>query len=264
MPSPFPGMDPYIESQKWTDFHTRLMTEIGNVLVPRVRPRYEVAVEQRVYVEHTEDVPPRIIVPDVAVWDRDKNDESDGAAAVATVATVAPVLCALPLREEKRETFLTIRVVETRKVVCVVEALSLENKRPGSRGRRKYLRKREQVLHSPAHLVELDLLRGGERLPMLDPLPAADYYALVCRARRLKAEVYGWTLRDRLPVIPIPLAGDDPDVPLNLQDVFSLVYDRAGYDYTLRYDQPLDPALDESGATWTRQVVEDLQRRRGL
>ena len=263
MPSPFPGMDPYIESQEWSDFHASFVPAIREALMPRLRPKYEARVERRVYVEHVEDVPPRIIVPDATVLEQEEWHPDDrGGTAVAAVASIAPVLCAVPLREERREAFLTVREIETRKVVTVLECLSPDNKRRGSRGRRKYLRKREQVLHSPAHLVELDLLRGGERLPMLDPLPAADYYALVCRGRRLKAEVYAWRLRDRLPVIPIPLAGDDPDVPLNLQEVFSLVYDRAGYDYTLRYDQPLDPALDEPAASWAREVVQVLQTRR--
>ncbi|MGH7199082.1 MAG: DUF4058 family protein, partial [Planctomycetaceae bacterium] len=140
-----------------------------------------------------------------------------------------------------------------RKVGTVIEALSPENKRLGGKGRRKYLRKREQVLHSPAHLVELDLLRGGARLPMLDPLPAGDYYAFICRDRRPKAETYAWTLQFPLPVIPIPLADGDPDVPLELQSAFTTVYDRAGYDYTLRYGELLTPPLNSADVEWVRQ-----------
>ncbi|MGH7199832.1 MAG: DUF4058 family protein, partial [Planctomycetaceae bacterium] len=149
--------------------------------MPRVRPRYEVKVERRVYVERADELPPRVIIPDVTVLEGEAHERSGGGVAVETAASVAPVLCALPLNEDKRETFLTVREVETRKVVTVIEALSPENKRLDGKGRRKYLRKREQVLRSPAHLVELDLLRGGARLPMLDPLPAGDYYALICR-----------------------------------------------------------------------------------
>jgi hypothetical protein len=123
---------------------------------------------------------------------------------------------------ERREAFLTIRERESMKVVTVIEFLSPANKRRGSDGRREYLQKREQVLSSDTHLVELDLLRGGQRLPTVDPLPETDFSVFVCRAqRRYQAEVYAWGLRQPLPRIPIPLAGNDPDVEVDLQAVFT-------------------------------------------
>lgn len=259
MPSPFPGMDPFIESQIWPDFHATFVPALREALMPRVRPRYEVRVERRVYLEHVEDIPARIIIPDAALIEGDFDEPihyEQGGTATATATMLSPVLCTLPLREKKRETYLTVREVETRKVVTVIECLSPDNKRPGAKGRREYLRKRDLVLRSPAHLVELDLLRGGERLPMHDPLPPADYYVLVSRGRRPRSEVYAWPLRHRLPVIPIPLAGSDPDVLLDLQAVFTTVYDRAGYDYTLRYTQPLTPDLHESDRTWVEQLIQ--------
>ena len=115
MPSPFPGMDPFIESQRWTSFHDRFIVSLGDALVPQVRPRYVVDVGERVYLE--------------------------------------------------REIFLTLRDRASNEVVTVIEVLSPSNKRPGSDGRKEYLEKRNQVLMSTAHLIELDLLRGGERLP---------------------------------------------------------------------------------------------------
>lgn len=272
VPSPFPGMDPFIESQDWEDFHTTLMTVIRESLIPSVRPRYEVRVERRVYVARSTDEPARIIIPDVAVlkphtesWSEDSYESSNGggtatATVPATVTTVEPVLCRLPQREEKRETYLTIRRAETKQVITVVEALSPDNKRTGHKGRRKYLRKRNTVIDSRAHLVELDLLRGGARLPMDDPLPAGDYYALICRDRKPAAEVYAWTLRHRLPTIPIPLAEGDADVALELQSVFTTVYDRAGYDYTLDYRARLDPDVSEADAQWARSVLERIKK----
>ena len=109
--------------------------------------------------------------------------------------------------ERKRQAFLTIRERETMTVVTVLEVLSLDNKRSGSDGRREYLRKREAVLESDVHLVELDLLRAGTRLPTVEPLPPGACYAYVSRAdRRPQVEVYAWTLRQSLPTIPVPLA----------------------------------------------------------
>jgi len=210
MPSPFPGMDPFIEGQDWEDFHTGFIAELSAALVPHVRPKYVVRKERRVY---------------------------------------------LPMPEERREAFLTLRERETMEVVTVIELLSPANKRHGGDGRREYLSKRESILGSTTHLVELDLLRGGERLPTVEPLPPGDYYAFVCRQRRYQAEVYAWTLREPLPAVRIPLAGDDPDVTIDLEEVFTSTYDRAGYDYSLDYTRPIRPPLPERDASWAAGVL---------
>jgi len=122
---------------------------------------------------------------------------------------------------------------------------------------REFLAKRQitlhsPTLHSPTYLVELDLLRGSERLPMSELLPLGDHYAIVSRAkRRPVADVHAWPLLHSLPTLLIPLK--DPDVPLELQDVFNTVYDRARDHLTLRYDEPLDPLLDEPTLQWLEQ-----------
>jgi hypothetical protein len=175
----------------------------------------------------------------------------------SAVATISPVVVSLPMPEEMHETFLTIREQATKEVVTVVELLSPGNKRPGSDGRSEYLRKRQEIIGSRTHLVELDLLRGGLRMPTADPLPRGDFFALVCRSRRYKAEVYAWPLRHRLPKIPIPLANGDPDVEIDLQEVFNAVYDRAGYDYSLDYSRPVEPALNDSDATWAASILKE-------
>lgn len=255
MPSPFPGIDPFIEEQKWVDFHHELIAVMRESLVPRVRPRYEVSVEERVYVEHAPNGHLELIRPDVTVLERE-GQEASSESTVATAVAVAPVVLTLPMPERMREAFLAIRKRETREVVTIVEVLSPGNKRPGSDGRREYLSKREAILQSAAHLVELDLLRQGERLPTIEPLPPADYYAFICRGqRRPRAEVYPWTLRYPLPPIPVPLAGDDPDVALDLQSIFNTVYDRAGYDYSLDYRRPIEPPLSDADTAWAQQVL---------
>jgi Protein of unknown function (DUF4058) len=257
VPSPFPGMDPFIESQIWEDFHHALIEVMRESLIPHTRPRYVVRVEERVYVEHIPHSDSMFIRPDVTVLERAGSEvplESTGATATPTVIT--PVIRHLPVPERVREAFLTIRERETMEVVTVLEVLSPGNKRAGSDGRREYLRKREEVLLSATHLVELDLLRGGERLPTLEALPPGDYYAFVCRGqRRFQAEVYAWSLRRPLPPVPIPLAGTDPDVVLDLQAMFTTVYDRAGYDYSLNYRHALMPSLSDADQVWAQQLL---------
>jgi hypothetical protein len=151
--------------------------------------------------------------------------------------------------EEVREAYITILDREGLEVVTVIELLSPGNKRSGSDGRREYLSKREGILRSSSHLVEVDLLRGGARLPTVEPPPPADYYVYVARAlARPRIEVYPSSLRDRLPSIPVPLSGADPDAELDLQAAFERVYARVGYDYSLDYSRPVEPPLEEADA----------------
>ncbi len=261
MPALFPGMDPFIEGQEWDDFHPTFIGIIREMLTAQLRPRYVVRVERRVYVEHEagEDLAGEhltFVRPDVSLL---KGSQTEAATANhGGGVAVAPVVVSLPQpsSDERREAFLTVRETETRAVVTVLEVLSPGNKRRGSDGRREYLKKRETVLQSNAHLVELDLLRGGLRLPTVERLPRGDYYAFVCRQeRRWNADVYAWTLREPLPTIPLPLAAGDADGSLNLQTAFSTAYDRAGYDYSLDYQAQLAPRLKDGDAEWVEKVV---------
>ena len=112
------------------------------------------------------------------------------------------------------------------------------------------------MIESATHLVELDLLRGDARLPTVEPLLPAAYYAFMSRADcRPHVEVYPWTLRQPLPTIPVPLAGDDADVALDLQAVFATVYDRAGYTDSLDYRSPIDPSLSAADNAWVQQLL---------
>jgi len=248
-------MDPFIEGQVWEDFHHGVIEALREALHPSVRPRYVVRVEKRVYVEHDLDTLTELIRPDLAVVERG-GQEPPSQGGAATAVAVEPVVLALPMPEPCKQAFLTIRDRDTMAVIAVIEVLSPGNKRRGSDGRREYLAKREEILQSDTHLVELDLLRGGERLPTLEPLPPADYYAFVCRAqRRPSAEVYAWPLRHVLPSVPVPLAGDDPDVTLDLQSIFNTVYDRAGYDYSLDYRRAARPPLGDTERAWAEQLL---------
>lgn len=260
MPSPFPGMDPYMEGPVWRDFHAGMLLGIREALVPHVRPRYVVRAEERVYMEHLpEEERPNVIYPDVTMMESARGgDPAKGGVATASAIEAATVTLTVPMPERRHEVFLTVRARETLQVITVIEVLSPANKRPGSDGRQEYLNKRESILLSRAHLVELDLLRGGERLPTIEPLPPADYYAIISRERlRPQIEVFYWTLRQRLPTIPIPLAGNDPDVRLDLQAVFDMVYDRAGYDYSLDYHRPIEPPLSAADMEWAQNLLQE-------
>lgn len=247
MPSPFPGIDPFIESQKWPDFHNRLIIEMADLLMPPLRPRYVVEVERNVFIEEPSgNGASRTIRPDLTVSHRSGSQPAASGVAVEELTT--PLLADLPEVEEKGQTYLAIRETASLRVITVIELLSPENKRPGARARDSYEGKRRALRSAAINLVEMDLLRGGESLQLIEPSPPGDYFVNVYRPGRKKAEIYAWALPHPLPKISVPLAEGDNDVALDLQAAATAVYDRAGYDYSLRYDQPLLPPPPLSGA----------------
>lgn len=254
MPSPFPGMDPFLEAQEWEDFHTRLMTAFSDRLSPDVEPEYLIRVERRVYVERVGEEPETMSRADIAVI---AVDSGPAAGILSQMPGTIAVECELPMPIERYETYLVVRDRETMQVVTVIELLSPANKRRGGDGRREYLTKRREFLASKSHLVELDLLRGGVRLPVVGSLPSGDFYAIVSRAnRRPRCEVYSWTLRDKLPPIPIPLKRGDADAVVPLQEVFDTVYQHARYDLSVKYDAALEPPLSDVELQWVKQLTD--------
>jgi len=241
-------MDPFIEGDEWESFHSRFISGISDALVPQLRPNYLVRVEQRVYVEHSYEEF-GVLRPDVSIVRAAMRQHRGRHRPTSAAAVLEPVERTLPGPIEVREKYLVIRKVRSREVVTVIELLSPWNKRDGGAGREEYLAKRDEILQSRTNLVEIDLLRGGARLPTIEPLPSGDYYVFVCRSRRhLRADVYAWPLEHSLPAIPIPLAPEDPEAPLDLQAVFNDVYDRIGYDYSLDYGRELTPPPDKAAS----------------
>ncbi len=259
MPSPFPGMDPFLEGSMWKDFHHELISEVRHQLVHLLRPKFVARVELRVFIERVE-TPPKAIEPDVYVVAEPARGPRRNPRGHAAAAVAEPFIVQLPEFEEVEEAHIAIYDAEDREVLTVIEVLSPGNKRANSAGRRAYLEKRDGVLKSWVNLVELDLLRGGERMPTESPLPPGDYFALVRRAQaRSQAEVYPWRLGDPLPPVPIPLTRDDPDVIVDLADAFRTLYDRAGYDRAINYDRPVEPALAAHDANWVAAVLANAR-----
>lgn len=256
MPSPFPGMDPFIEMQEWSDFHARFMTVLSELLTPSIQPRYIVRVERRVYVEQPMSDPDQAF-PDIAILERTDYAQSSGRLQTSAAgSTVAPIECLLPEPHEQREYYLSIKDRETQRIVTLIELLSPSNKRKKSVGNDNYIEQRTEILQSQTNLVELDLLRAGQRVPRQAPLPPGDYYALVCRAWR-RADVYAWTMRQTLPSIPMPLQQDEPEPHLDLQKAFELTFDRAAYQDSLNYSQEPNPIVTDEDAAWLSQVFQD-------
>lgn len=255
MPSPFPGMDPYLEGSEWQSVHTELSAEIARQLAPKVRPKYIVRSTRRFVTEMPEDVGIAIesAYPDIGVL---YPGRPGALASTPTARTQAPLQIATILPEQVPHITIEIRDVANRNLVTAIEVLSPTNKR--GEGYREYLDKRSRTLLSSAHLIEIDLLRQGKRVPMQKPLPPAPYFVFLSRVeRRPIVEVWPIQLDMRLPVIPVPLLPGDPDVDLDLQLAFDTMYDTFGYDLSIDYTRPPEVPLEGEAATW---VAERLRK----
>ncbi len=256
MASPFPGMDPYIEHPDvWSDFHGALAEGVRAHLNARIRPRYVARLTPRVTYDVVEIDQVRGVAPDVAIWQR--RVESRRTGDIAAAATPASVESAIDLELPIRLYTVELRAIGTMELVTAIEILSPVNKRPGHEACADYLRKRKDLLRSTAHLIEIDLLRGGTRPPLARPVPASAYRITLSRAeQRPGVDVWVLQLPDPLPILPVPLRDPDPDTLLDLPGVLADVYERGGYDRLIDYGQDVPPpSLSETEAAWVRDLL---------
>ncbi|MBI4613341.1 MAG: DUF4058 family protein [Planctomycetes bacterium] len=257
MPSPFPGMDPFLEIP-WLgpDFHHELAASIRGILNPRLPPGYYVLVPHRVVVDHMSPEEVRVLVPDASVLrDREVAAPMTASGQSGGVLT-APVEVDLEIPVPAEQFFVEVRRRPSEELVTVIEIVSPANKRPG-KDHEAYLAKRDEYFLGDAHFIEIDLLRGGRRWKAGDE-PALGYRVLLSRSRRRhKAGIWPFGVRDPLPPTPVPLARGDADVELPLRSVLSDAYERAGYARWLDYSGPVPPPpLSDEDAAWVRQVVD--------
>lgn len=255
MPSPFPGMNPYLEQEDaWHDFHQRFPHVAGTILNEQLGPNYIVKTDETVFIHELPDEGRRLLGRPDLFLARQPTEKSSGPAS-ATQTLSGPMRVHLPAVDVERHPFLEILDRLTRQVVTVIELLSPTNKAAGA-DREYYLGKRRQILRSNVHFLEIDLLRGfGERMPQLDLPSDAAYGVLLSRIElRPEAEVWPIRLRDSLPDIPVPLRAPDADIVLPLQQVLHRLYDETGYAKYIYAGQP-QPALSPADAAWAQSLI---------
>lgn len=258
MPSPFPGMDPFVEgSALWPDFHGRFVNALSESIADRLPDHYHAALNEQVLLIEPDPRDDREIGPDVTVVREHDVAHAEGKRSGAAVGLLEPHTIPNIVRLDPHvELYIEIRHLPDQEVVTVLELLSPSNKSGAGRG--QYLEKRESLLQRRVNLVELDLLRGGARLRLAKALPPGDYYAFVSRGDRWPdCDVYNWTVRDVLPVLPVPLRAPDADVHVPLAEVFAESYRRGRYEQRVRYrDQAVPPPkIGGDDAAWVAEVA---------
>ena len=252
MPSPFPGMDPYLERPgHWGGVHAALIAVIGELLVRQVAPRFFVDSDYYFYALGRLDPGLSSVLPGISMVET----TPVGCVSATRSHIAAPLLLEMPEVLEVRVPFLTIVDTRNREVVTTIEVLSPINKVAGSNGHEEFLRKREKVLRSTSHWLEIDLLRAGIRATAI-PVDR-DYSAVLHRARdREHMEAWLVDVRQELPTIAVPLLPEFDDVPLDLQEVVDTVYTRYRYDTAIDYEaEPPLPAFSPADARWLRERI---------
>lgn len=256
MPIPFPGMDPYLEGYLWPDVHQSLASQFKRQLSSLLRPRYVV----RLAVYFVRDRVPAqelgIVYPDVEIT-RPKNQLREPASDYVVSSTQVPgitppgFVVQTGIALDTHLTSVQVRDSEHNELVTSIEIISPANKREP--GLSAYRRKRSKLIRSGVHLLEIDLIRRGERpwQPDTATVPPAPYLALLTRAAQPATEVWPIRLIQALPVLPVPLRTPDADVPLDLQAALSIIYDESDYGRTTDYTAPPPlPPLSEQDKAW--------------
>ena len=255
MPSPFPGMDPWLEGPfVWKGCHDTLVVKSMETLQPDLKKRgYYIDLGERVWIVEDE----RSIWPDNLLFRRVPVSAADGGTATAVVDE--PVRIIRP-NEDVREVFAEIRTAVTHELVTCIEFISHANKQQ-QQGRELYRLKQDELEQAQVHLVEIDLLRAGQHIISIPPLVVEqlkpwDYLVNLARRQGGDYEVYPIPLRQRLPRIRIPLKIGDEDAVLDLQDVLNRTYDVGPYPERLDYDRDPVPPLSNEDAQWANEILK--------
>lgn len=257
MPSPFPGMDPYLENPSlWPDVHHELISVAREFLSIALRPRYFVQIDERLYVaDDPDDMPRGLVVPDISV--RAGQPSSVAVPGVSASAVAEPGIEVEGGWEvEVREARICIVDRESQRAITIIEFLSPANKTRGSAGRQNYEEKKREVLSSGTNLVEIDLLRTGVPL-YRGPSEPFDYLAQVWRWTGERHRRWIWPMRLQSPLksIPVPLRPGDPDGVLELQRILDTSYSRAGYELRVDYSREPTPPLSGNYLEWARATI---------
>lgn len=252
MKSPFPGMDPYLEAY-WLDVHTRIITYAADALNSLLPRGILARTQERIGIE-TDDGDSGVLLPDVNVIHA-VGRKMSGQLGVAEALGRFKLLA---LHEQPIERYIEITTADGSQLITVIEFISPSNK---GRGRIDFVDKRQTLLAGGVNFVEIDLTRGGEwrklLLPQKCPPEAVAAYRYTIRIPQESGVAYlqPISLREPLPVAPIPLREDEPRVSLELQPLIEQVYEKGRYEEAIRYERPPTPPLNEPDAAWAQSLL---------
>ena len=259
MPSPFPGMDPYLEGYLWPDVHHELASKIREQLTPKLRPKYVARIEIYTVIDNDPLAEVGIMYPDVEILRLQKASPTPAGSGPTGTALVAPpapfelpLLTSVPVRVATVE----IRDANQNELITSIEILSPVNKR--GEGLNQYQQKRQKLISAGVHLLEIDLLRRGQRPLRQAVIPSSAYRITLIRALANKAEIWPLALAELLPLLSVPLRTPDDDIVLDLAQALQQVYEAGAYDLTIDYTvAPPPPPLSDEEKAWLTNCLKD-------
>lgn len=257
MPSPFPGMDPYLEGRLWPDVHNSLAYLISVQLTPRLGAPYIVHLNNYTVEDTSPEEDVGIMYPDVELFrkaDRMKEPaEAYGESAITPETLVLPAIKPVEVHIPVVE----VRDKKSNKLITAIEILSPVNKRRP--GLQPYREKRLRLHRGGVHLIEIDLLRRGER-PLAHPyLPKSHYLITLIRAGQGQTQVWAVDVKEPLPVIPVPLKAPDKDTFLALNKALKDLYEQRALDKSIDYSEaPPPPAFSEEEQQWMQDLIAGM------
>lgn len=245
-------MDPFLEGHLWPDVHHRLATQISRQLMPQLRPRYVSRIESYLVEDKQSEAEIGILYPDVEIVTTPIWPFAPTQSTGSTITQPLPAPLTLPLYESLLVRIPTVQIRDAaqNELIAVVEILSPVNKREP--GLSKYRQKRSRLHRGHVHIIEIDLLRRGDRPVQHPRLPQIPYLVTLTRAGQATIDVWPISLNMPLPTIPIPLRHPDSDISLNLQFALNTIYEEAAYDLSVNYHTapPPPPFTNEEQVWW--------------
>jgi len=249
-------MDPYLEGDLWPDVHHQLNSVIVELLAPQIAPRYVARVEIYTIEDHRPEPGLQIFYPDVAVLYK-RELEEPSAVYENSLAEISEPDFELPATYTRKIPFIEIRDRASNQVITAIEVLSPANKRrPGSE---VYEKKRQKLHKAGVHLLEIDLLRRGKRAIALPKVPKPHYVFSLWRAGSESISVWTNQVQENLPILPVPLAQDDPDARLLVKLALDKIYERSLYNLSINYQQkPPAPRFSVSDLAWMQDILQTV------
>ncbi len=251
-------MNPWLEGYLWPDLHHELASSIRKQLAPQVKPNYVVRIDTYAIRDIVPGEEVGIFYPDVEILKKPTRPPGDLLAEpAAAYGTITPPTLSFPTRlsVEVRVPLVEIRDKGNNQLITAIEILSPANKR--NPGLIQYREKREMLYANGVHLLEIDLLRRGQRPATYPALPAwAHYFVMLVRADQTQTQVWALTVRDTLPVLPVPLKSPEADIRLDLGQALSDAVAPGDYDETINYrEEPPPPAFSAEDQEWLQTVL---------
>lgn len=247
-------MDPFLEGYLWPDLHATLANKIRQTLAPLLRPKYAVRLEVSVVEDKAPEEEIGVMYPDVGV---SRDTKSSRQHPNTSFGTATPASLTVPISSPVSVKLIAVHILDRvgNQLVTCIEILSPVNKHEPASS--TYQLKRQRMIETGVHLIELDFLRRGKRAIKHPQVQSTAYMVALTRSGSGKTDVWTLSINQALPKIPVPLLPPDEDVILDLQTLFTTCYDEAGYDLSINYrESPPPPELSENERQYLQQLLQ--------